>query len=418
MNILVFGLNHKTAPIELREQCAFSREEVSRFLTSLAHHPMVHEAVIVSTCNRTEIYSYGVSAAALQQFLLGARTLDVTAEYLLQHCYTFEGAAAAEQLMRVACGLDSLVLGEPEILGQVKAAFALACFHKTVGAELSALFRKTFQVAKRIRTNTSIGACPVSVASTAVNYAKEWLLARAENYSPTILIIGAGDFGRLAAQHARVLTSRPVLIMSRQLFNAQRIAHEVQGVALDITQLTEYLSQVDVVISATASKTLLIHPNMTAHLQQPVLMLDLAVPRDISPEVSANRFIHLCPLDELKNTIQRHVNLREHAALQAEHMIRAEALTFMVSLRTLDSDQMIKCYRARMEQYAEHELQKIAQDPMHTATTISACQGFARNLLNKIMHVPSITVRQASLEGRDQVLQAAVEIFGLSGAED
>ena len=404
MSIFVVGLNHKTAPIELREKFAFLSDEIGQSLVSLG------EAVILSTCNRVEIYTYGVSADAVKQWLCCRGDAPVLArEDFSQHSYTLHGIEAVEHLMQVACGLDSLILGEPEILGQVKAAFSKACFYKTVGPHLSRLFRKTFQVAKRVRTSTKIGACPVSVASTAVKFAKEWEMI----INPRVLIVGSGEVGSLVAKHAQALTSRPLMIISRNLENAQRLANEVCGIAVDLQQLPEHLLQADIVISSTSSKTPVICLEMVTSISHKMLMIDLAVPRDIAPEVKKHANITLCQLDQLKETIQQHVHMRAHAAMQAEHLIEESAREFMLSLRTLDSDEIIKHYRTSMEAQCEIELQKALQANQRGEMTELVLKEFSRNLMNKILHLPCVQLRQASIEGRHDFIISASELLGV-----
>ena len=405
MSITIVGLNHKTAPIELREQFAFSSDEIGQSLVLLG------EAVILSTCNRVEIYAYGVSEDAVKRWLCsrGDRLIDFN--NFEQHSYSFQGIEAVEHLMQVACGLDSLVLGEPEILGQVKSAFAQACFYKTVGPHLSRLFRKTFQVAKRVRTSTKIGACPVSVASTAVKFAKERMM---EN--PRVLVIGSGEVGSLVAKYAQSLSSRPLMIMSRQLENAQRLANDVRGIAVELEKLVEYLSQADIVISSTSSKAPIIYGEMLANISHEILMIDLAVPRDIAPEVKKHANVTLCQLDQLKETIQQHVHMRAHAAMQAERLIEESAREFMLSLRTLDSDEVIKHYRAAMETHCEVELQKALQANQGGEMTEQALKDFSRNLMNKMLHFPCVQLRQASIEGRRDFILSASELLGVHEA--
>lgn len=403
MNIIVVGLNHKTAPIELREQFAFSADEIGQSLVSLG------EAVILSTCNRVEIYTYGISEDAVKQWLCHRSGRLVALNHFSQHSYTFQGIEAVEHLMQVACGLDSLVLGEPEILGQVKLAFSQACFYKTVGPHLSRLFRKTFQVAKRVRTNTKIGACPVSVASTAVKFAKEWITIP----SPRVLIVGSGEVGSLVAKHAQSLSLHPLMIISRGLENAQRLAEEVRGIAGDLSKLAEYLLQADIVISSTSSKTPVIYSDMLTNIAHPMLMIDLAVPRDIAPEIKKHSNVTVCQLDQLKETIQQHVHMRAHAAMQAERLIEECAQEFMLSLRTLDSDEVIKHYRATMEAHCEMELQKALEANQGDEMIEQVLKDFSHNLMNKMLHFPCVQLRQASIEGRHDFILSASELLGV-----
>lgn len=398
MSITVVGLNHKTAPIELREKFAFSSDEIEQSLA------LFGETVILSTCNRVEIYTVGVSEDAVKQWLCGRGDSAVALDDFSQHSYTLHGIEAVEHLMQVACGLDSLVLGEPEILGQVKAAFSTACFYKTVGPYLSRLFRKTFQVAKRIRTSTKIGACPVSVASTAVKFAREWATT-----NPRVLVIGSGEVGSLVAKHAQTLSSHPLIIVSRHLENAQRLANDVRGIAGELERLKEHLSQTDIVISSTASKTPIIHAEMLTAISHKMLLIDLAVPRDIAPDVKKYSNITLFQLDQLKDTIQQHVHMRAHAAQQAERLIEECAREFMLSLRILDSDEIVKLYRSNMELHCDQALERFSGQVL----TQESLKDFSRQLLNKIMHLPSVQLRQASVEGRDDLLKSASEIFGI-----
>lgn len=411
MNIIVVGLNHKTAPIELRECFAFSSSDVDDALASLKHHDVLKEVVILSTCNRVEVYAYGITEDAVKQWLCCRGDPSVALDNFSRHSYTLSGMEAVEHLMSVACGLDSLVLGEPEILGQVKSAFSKACLHKTVGTHLSRLFRKTFQVAKRVRTSTQIGACPVSVASTAVKFAKEWAIGG----DPRILVIGSGAVGSLVAKYAQSITGRPLITMSRHLENARRLAQDVNGVAIELEKLTEQLSQVDIVISSTSSKAPIIHADMLTSITHNILLIDLAVPRDIAPDVEKHASVTLCQLDQLKETVQQHAHMRAHAAMQAKHFIEESAREFMLSLRTLESDEIIKRYRKSMELHCENEMKKMLQENEHEAETIVALKNFSRNLLNKIMHIPSVQLQQACIEGRREVLLSASEIFGIQG---
>lgn len=316
MNIIVFGLNHKTAPIEIREQFAFSLNEVERALASLKENTLLQEAVLLSTCNRVEIYTIGVPEIIVKQWLFQQKEI-LFSENFSSYFYCLQNMDAVKHVMQVACGLDSLVFGESEILGQMKSAFSIACFHKTVGSRLDYLFRQAFDVAKRIRTSTKIGACPVSVASTSVMMAKQW--NKQEN--PRILIIGAGEVGSWTAKHARSLTSLPLTILSRHLVHAQTVANEVQGVADELKQVEKYIQQADIVITSTASKAPIIYPKMVEKISHPLLIIDLAVPRDVSSDVSQFSNITLYQLDQLKQTIQTHMPMHMHATVQAERLI-------------------------------------------------------------------------------------------------
>jgi len=413
MNIIVVGVNHKTASIDIRERFSFSAQEIDDVLTRSFLGSRLQEIVILSTCNRVEVCAYASSENEVMQWLCTQKKIMLNTE-LSGHIYALSGIDAVNHVMRVACGLDSLILGEPEILGQVKTAFALACLHKTVGPYLSRLFRQTFSVAKQIRSTTKIGACPVSVASTAVHYAAQWLR---DQKQPRILIIGVGSVGKIVAKRAQTLTSHPLWVMSRHINHADAVAKEVGGVAIELSVLPDYIRRADIVVSATTSKDLIITQSLVMAIDKPTLFIDLAVPRDISPDIMDNPYIHLCQLDQLKAVIQHHVHQRSHAALQAEKIIQDSAREFMLSLRRFSSDEVIRRYRKTLEDFSESEIQKVLHDNILDHATIGILREFSRRLLNKIMHSPSLCIQRASVEGRDDVVMLASELFGSDGGK-
>ncbi|MCD8542969.1 MAG: glutamyl-tRNA reductase [Gammaproteobacteria bacterium] len=390
---------------------SFSAQEIDDVLTRSFLPSSLQEVVILSTCNRVEVCAYAQSETEVVEWFCAQKNVILTTE-LNKHMYILSGMAAVSHVMRVACGLDSLILGEPEIFGQVKTAFALACLHKTVGPYLSRLFRQTFSVAKQIRSATKIGACPVSVASTAVHYAAQWLR---DQKQPRILIIGVGSVGKIVAKRAQSLTSYPLWVMSRRMNHADAVAKEVGGIALEFSVLQDYIGHADIVISATASKELIITPALVVAIDKPTLFIDLAVPRDISPDIMDNPYVHLCQLDQLKAVIQHHVHQRSHAALQAEKIIEDSTREFMLSLRRFSSDEVIRRYRESLEDFCETEIEKVRRDNVLDQATMSMLRKFSRRLLNKIMHSPSTSIQRASIEGRDDVVTLAAELFGAYG---
>lgn len=429
MTILVVGVNHKTAPIALREQVAFSKQDIEQALPLLAEHPEIEEAVIISTCNRVELYCYGAFESTVRDWLFKHKknfnadqvqqdSQDFQSSQSFQdfqeRCYVHEGVQAVEHLMRVACGLDSLVLGEPEILGQVKSGFTQACLHGSVGTQLSRLFRQTFGVAKKVRTSTKIGACPVSIASTAVGLAQAWLKENTEKniQQAKVLIVGSGDTSTLAAKHMAKLKPQSMIIVGRNASKVDSLAQEVEAVAAGMETLASAVNASDIIVSATASDSAIIDAGMFNDSAKK-LVLDLAVPRDVSPEVELLPQVKLVCIDGLRQTIKTHSNARVHAAQQADNLIAQFSNEYMLSLRAIDAGEMITRYRTLIEQQCQQELEKTLKNYKQSADVEMALKSFANNLTKKIMHTPCEKMRLASAEGREEVLQFAYELFGM-----
>ena len=422
MTILVVGVNHKTAPIVLREKVAFSKEDIEQALPLLAQHPEIEEAVIISTCNRVELYCFGAFESTIRNWLFEHKNIASSQETqnsqdfqdFQSRCYVHEGVQAVEHLMRVACGLDSLVLGEPEILGQVKSGFTQACLHGSVGAQLSRLFRQTFSVAKKVRTSTKIGACPVSIASTAVGLAQTWLADTTQKSiaNARVLIIGSGDTSSLAAKHIAKLLPKSMIVVGRNASKVEKLAKEVNAIAAGLEMLSSAVQASDIIISATTSDVTIVDQSMFQDVQEK-LVLDLALPRDVDPKVVELSQVTLFCIDDLKETIKTHSDARVHAAQQADNLIAQFSSEFMLSLRAVDADEVITHYRALIEQQCQEELEKALKHYKNSNNGDEALRNFAHNLTNKIMHTPCEKIRLASTEGREEVLQFAYELFGM-----
>jgi glutamyl-tRNA reductase len=411
MNILVVGLNHKTASIDWREKVAFSREDIDQALPLLANHPEIKEAVIVSTCNRVELYCVGAFEGTVRDWLFKHKNIECPQAFA-ERCYVYENIQAVEHLMRVACGLDSLVLGEPEILGQVKAGYTQACLHKTVGKQLGRLFQQVFRIAKQVRTSTSIGACPVSVASISAMTIKSW----AKNMSAMrVLVIGSGDTSRLAALHVAKLSPKIITITGRNSEKVKALAQEINGLIGELTDLPLLLSQHDIIISATANPNAFINAAMFSS-SHPQLLVDLAVPRDIDANVAELPHITLYCIDDLKLKIADHGEMRVHAAQKAENLIAQYAREFMLSLRDADADEVIKHYRATLEKQCQIHLQKALSQLKQGENAESVLENFSHSLMNQVMHEPSIQIRRASSEGRADIVDLAYELFGMASS--
>lgn len=415
MSLLTFGINHKTAPVEIRERVAFPPEQVTDALRELVGRPAVNEAAILSTCNRTELYCQvedGISDPVAQWF---GDYHKLSTEQLSPYAYTLPDQTAVRHMLRVASGLDSMVLGEPQILGQMKAAYSTAKQAGTMRSLLDRLFQHTFTVAKQVRTDTAIGNSPVSVAFAAVSLAKQIF---ADLSGQTALLIGAGETIELAARHLRESGIGRIIIANRTLERAHTLATEVNGYAISLEDIPGHLAEADVLISSTGSPLPIlgkgsVESALKQRKRRPMFMVDIAVPRDIESEVGSLSDVYLYTVDDLDQVIQENLKSRQDAAHQAEEIIDTQVTHFMGWLRSLDAVDTIRGYREHGEALRNEELQRAqrllasGKDPQEVLTQL------ARGLTNKLLHSPCTNLRQAGFEGREDLLQAARELFSL-----
>ncbi len=415
MALLAVGLNHKTAPVQIRERVAFAPDQLPDTLRNLASQANISEAAILSTCNRTEMLCCAETADSeiIIEWLREHR--QFAADELNPYMYTHPEQMAVRHMLRVASGLDSLVLGEPQILGQLKDAYTTAKDAGTVGTQLSKLFEYTFSVAKQVRTDTAIGASPVSVAFSAVSLSKQIFSDLKEH---TALLIGAGETIELAARHLKESGIKRLIIANRTLARAEALVKELEGFAITLSEIPAHLAEADIVISSTASQLPILGKGaveraIKARKHQPILMVDIAVPRDIEEEVGELDDIYLYTVDDLQEIIDEGLRSRQEAALQAEEIIDTQVTHFMGWLRSLDAVSTIRCYRSKIDLIREAELAKakrmLAQgnDPEKVLTQL------ARGLTNKIIHTPSVQMKQAGFDGRSDLLDAARELLDL-----
>jgi glutamyl-tRNA reductase len=414
MDIIVCGMNHNTAPIALREKVAFPQEKLSYYLNELQVQENIKEAVILSTCNRTDIYCVEKDVNKLINWFCNQHPLSCAE--IQSHLYIYRGKQAIEHIMQVACGLDSMVLGEPQILGQLKSAYSESCISGAAGTLFTRLFQHIFAVAKEVRTNTAIGACPVSVASAAVKLVKQKSL---DLEGSAILTLGSGDTIELVLQHLEKCVFRKLFISGRNAESVMRLASEYGGEALCYTQIEKNLLNADIVISATASALPIIEKAMVervlkSHPQKKILFVDLAVPRDIDPEVNSLAGMHTYCIDDLKDIIQQNRLGREHAAEQAKAMIQVKCEEFLAWQASLDLvGQTIRAYRGQIEEICFAELAHATRALNRGADPLQVLHTFAHDFTNKLLHSPSVQLRQAGAEGRLDLLQLAQELFAL-----
>ena len=333
MTLLALGINHKTAPVALRERVTFSPETLDKALESLLAQPMVQGGVVLSTCNRTELYLSVEEQDNLQEALIRwlCNYHGLNEEDLRKSLYWHQDNDAVSHLMRVASGLDSLVLGEPQILGQVKKAFADSSRGHLNVSELERMFQKSFSVAKRVRTETDIGASAVSVAFAACTLARQIFESLS---SVTVLLVGAGETIELVARHLREHHVCKMVIANRTRERAQALAEEVGAEVIALSDIDERLKEADIIISSTASPLPIIGKGMVeralkARRNQPMLLVDIAVPRDVEPEVGKLANAYLYSVDDLQNIIQHNLAQRKAAAVQAESIVEQETSEVM-----------------------------------------------------------------------------------------
>jgi glutamyl-tRNA reductase len=414
--LFAFGVNHKTAPVAIRERTAFAPEHLPEALHELTTRGGVDEAAILSTCNRTELYcrlDHGEGENALRWF---CHYHGLELDYLAPHLYQHPGDAAVKHAFRVASGLDSMVLGEPQILGQMKEAFAVAHRAGATGKILNRLFQQTFSVAKQVRTDTAIGANAVSVAFAAVSLARQIFNKLSEK---TVLLIGAGDTIELAARHLKEQGVRHIIVANRTLERAQLLAQTFQGEAISLAEMPERLSDADIVISSTASQLPIlgkgaVESALKRRKHRPMFLVDIAVPRDIEPEVGELDDVYLYSVDDLQQVVQENLQSRQAAAAEAEKIIDIQVLDFMLWVKSLDAVPTIRALREYAAQLSALELERARRRLAQGDSPEEVLAQLARNLTNKLTHAPSAALKQADHDGNTELLAAARRLFNLN----
>lgn len=415
MSLLAFGINHQTAPVAIRERVAFGPDAVHSALQNLTQQHNVAEAAILSTCNRTEVYC-GINDAhndVVLNWLQEFHKLDngTLAPYSYQH----PDQLAVKHMLRVASGLDSMVLGEPQILGQMKDAYQVANEAGTLGKTLSKLFQHTFSVAKQVRTDTAIGHSAVSVAFAAVALAKQIF---GDLSQLTTMLIGAGETIELAARHLNESGVGRTIIANRTIERAQSLASQFNGYAISLADIPKHLAEADIIITSTASPLpILGKGSVESALKQrkhrPMFMVDIAVPRDIEPEVDELDDVYLYSVDDLNEIIQENLKSRQDAAEQAEEIIDTQVSHFMGWMQSLDAIPSIRTFRNKAEKMRDATLERAQQQLARGEDPNLVMQEMARLLTNKLIHLPSANMRQASFDGRTDLINAVRELYDL-----
>lgn len=419
MSLVVVGINHRTAPVEVRERVVFEPARIPDALQELRGLPDVRESVIVSTCNRTELYCVTETSGPreLGDWLQRYHGIGTPLHHSLYH---HDENKAVEHAFAVASGLDSMVLGEPQILGQLKDAYRVAQEAGTTGPVLNRLFQSAFSVAKRVRTETKIGANAVSVASAAVAMART-VFASFENR--TALMVGAGETVALAARHLYADGLRRMIIANRSVDRARELAAEFQGFAIGLDEIPAHLKEADIVVASTAAPHSIITRQMTeqalkARKRKPMFMVDIAVPRDIDADVADLEDVYLFTVDDLQSVVNENLESRRQAAREAGELIGAEVERFRHSLRTRDVAPMIRRLREDADRTRRHTLEQAQVMLAHGKSHEDVLNFLANTLTNRLIHAPSQRLRDAAETGDHEILEAIAQIYKLDQPHD
>ena len=416
MSIRIIGINHKTAPVSVREKVAFSPQGLVDRLNEInSKNNKKDEVIILSTCNRTEIYTHsGHDFDEVCHWFLHQK--DLSFEQLQACLYHHSGKDAIKHVLRVASGLDSMVLGEPQVLGQLKAALKVATDQNTAGSLLKHLMQHAFSTAKKVRTQTSIGSNPVSVAYAAVNLAKQ-IFSNLEN--KTALLIGAGETIELVGKHLKNASTGKIIIANRSIDKANKVAKSLDGIGVSLQEISDYLPEADIVISSTAAPVPVIGKGtveraLKKRKHKPIFMVDIAVPRDIEAEVSELDDVFLYTVDDLQSVIEDNLKSRQEAASHAEIMVKEEVETFLGWMRAQDQLGLIKRYRSKITTIQEDILEKATRMVNNGASTDEALKFLAHTLANKLAHDPTVAMNKAAHSGDHKLLEASDKILNLS----
>jgi len=416
MALITLGLNHKTAPIDIRERLTFGPDIIVAALRSLTEQPEIDEAVILSTCNRTELYCTHNRSSREQICNWLGEFHGLEPETISPFLYHHQDQECVRHLLKVASGLDSMVLGEPQILGQVKQAFQTANDASTSGKFLGRLFQHTFSVAKQVRTDTAIGHSPVSVAFAAVSLARQIF---SDLSQLTALLIGAGETIELAARHLHQHGVGRIIVANRTLEKAHQLAGHFDGYAIGLTEIHNHLAEADIVISSTASPLPVVGKGtvesaLKKRKHQPIFMVDIAVPRDIESEVSELNDVYLYTVDDLQEVVQENMRSHQEAAEQAMEIVDLHVEEFMGWLRSLDAVGMIQDYRRQAERMRDEVLERALKQIQSGKSPEESLRFLAHTLTNKLLHTPSTQIRQAGFTGQSELLEAANTLFQIN----
>jgi glutamyl-tRNA reductase len=424
MHIVIVGLSHKTAPVEIRERLAFAPTAMERPLRQMLELPPLAEGLIISTCNRVELCAVtkepDVAIATLRRFL--AEYHEVSPEEINDNLYDYQGEEAIRHLFRVASSLDSMVLGEPQILGQIKTAYGYAAEFKTAGLILNRFLHKAFSVAKRVRTETAIASNAVSVSFAAVELARK-IFDRLDN--KTVMIIGAGEMCELAARHFVTNGVSKVLVTNRTLERAEKLAAEFEGKAVPFEYFVEHLAETDIVMTSTGAPNFILGQRQMEEVlkrrkNKPMFLIDIAVPRDIDPKVNDLDNAYLYDVDDLQGVVQANLKERKKEASKAEAIVEQEIGQFHQWLGNLEVKPTIIALRQKMEEIRRQELEKTFGNLKDlSGKQRKSIEAMAGAIINKVLHKPTAILKQTqnNTSGEDYV-DAIRVLFDLTAPSD
>jgi glutamyl-tRNA reductase len=414
MRLQILGLNHNTAPIEIREQVVFAGDEIGQALTRLNQIEGVDEVVLLSTCNRTEFYviTSDSGRAEMQAWLHDERNLDPAIGSTL---FSLAEDEAMRHIFRVASGLDSLVLGEPQILGQLKDAVRDADKAGTLGKRLDRLFQHTFSVAKKVRTDTEIGTNPVSVASAAVSLAQQFFAGFSQH---TALLIGAGVTIEMVAKHLTRKDLGRLFVANRDLERARRLASQFGGYAVPLSELEGTLPEADILITATASPDAIISRQqmaaaIDARKHKPILAIDIAVPRDIETDVGDLDDVYLYTIDDLNNVVLEGQGSREAAAVDANRILDDEIARYLSMERAKQVNPIITALREHGQSIRDEVTDQARRRLAKGVDSSEVIEYATAAMMKKLLHNPSVRLREAGEASEDDIIEAARHLFGI-----
>jgi glutamyl-tRNA reductase len=427
MKVLLVGLSHKTAQVKIRERLNFSSNALRAVLTHFdathhqAHLEDVREGVVLSTCNRLEVYALVRDPETASRGIIDllSRSCDTPAEIFARHLYFLEDEPAIHHLFRVAAGLDSMVLGEPQILGQITDAYEAALSQGAAGTVLSALFRAAIHTGKRVRTETKIGINSASISSVAAGLAQRLLGDLSQR---RVLLLGAGEMGAIAVRALYRRGASSITVANRTFENAEQLAQEWGGKAITFQQLPQALATADIVVSCTgAPHTILnrelIEPAMAVRPTRPLFLIDIAVPRDIDPNVVEVANVHLRDIDDLQSQAEDNVREREMEIPLVETIVATEVSQFLDWLSSLDVVSTITDLRKQIEQWRQSELQRLFNRVELDERERELIETMSHRLVNKILHQPTLHLKAEAASGNGAAYTFAIRrLFSLDGA--
>lgn len=414
LDIIAFGINHKSASVDLRGRVSFAPETVVETLRSALPSLEISEIAILSTCNRTEIYVVGeLSDGHLLDWLAATKQLDRSA---LENCYyCYRNTDAIRHMICVASGLDSLVVGEPQIFGQIKSAYSVAQKAETVFGQLNMAFQWSFAVAKRVRSETAIGQNPVSVAYASVSLAEQIF---SDLKTAHVLLIGAGETIELVARYLHDKQIGQITVANRTLERAKELAEDFSAEAILLADMPEHLHNADIVISSTASQLPVlgkgaVEAALKKRMHKPMFMVDVAVPRDIEPQVEDLDDVYLYTVDDLEEVIQDNLKARQSAANLAQKIVDEEVEKWSSKQRELSVVDTIKAFRDSAEAIKDAEVEKALAALGRGQDSSEVINALARNLTNKLLHKPTTKLKQAGETGCDDTINVTHALFDL-----